>query len=434
MKAICALLALTFSIAFYSCDKNEVDNNDFSNIITPRFTDYPTVVNGVLTFQNELAYKNYYSYLDSIASSSEDADSSLLLIENSLGHNSYRKDHYVTVLSERDFDDYVKGEYIHDIILQSIFNTDAEFSIGNYNYFYISKNGFYKIKNTDTETLNQFRTLPLGNTNPPIAYYNGSVQLISGGGIDLNIVSTEINPIIPRSPDVRINAHLDVPVGCIVGLNRTLNGILQIKIDGVWQEITGDWAIHWGDGDASFVSNSGTIQNEHLYLEPLDLEEMHIAVNYNHPTLGPETITTTFIIHVQQDCKSHDHHEDGRAEFGNWRMVTKIWYTYGTFSNHIDASSHAWRKNNSGDWDRKKAKMNVWVEIDWNLQGQNGVYSLCHDGPYEEEPDQCNNCKRLKAQKWQDIGTWFDDNPNSTHRLEKDNVILTSALRLNECD
>lgn len=426
------LIVFLFLFFFFACSNldNTINTSDLS--IKSRGGS-PEVVNGILTFSDWSEFSEYYFYLDSIANNAEDSDSTLLEIELDLSHSSYRADNYVSELAEEEFRDYFEAEYIPDIVLQSILNEYAEYRVDSSFYIYLGKNRVYEIKALNTHTLNEFRSIERGTSTPPVHLYNEFVGIKSGGG-DIFVGGGIGDPIEPRGPVLPI-AKIDFAPLDVCGHDFERRLVVSFHYPTISGNIPleGDWTITWGDGTAQNINDVSSINIIHDYEEHFSDIDVEIYINYNDPQSGPENFTKVIPhVRIAAQCLFLEHSEiyDPPTANSGWRFVGKLWFNDSGFNNGTHAYTHAWRwSNNKNKWIRDCAELDVWVAIDWFYPANCG-----EEGDYEEEHDQCNNCKRIQAAEYHG-GTFRDGNPQSDHRLAKGSLIMfCPGLVLDKCD
>lgn len=417
-------LLISVLLVIIGCSSNDL--NDFNRILQ---RSGPTVNDDMLTFENQDDYEDYYAFIDSISSNSSNSDSSLQLVENNYPYVSFRSTNYRGELSASEFRDYLDNEYISDINLQSIINSDAEVQIDSGVYVYLGKNLLYRIESHDSETIDNFRRLPKGGSVPPVFLYNENVSIVSGSG-EITIGSFADDSLGWRTSDARINVDFrPITDGCTFGLGRTLFARVTDIVNGERVPVIGDWSVTWDDGTANTVSGVDNIELNHTWLEGDQSINIEITCFYNNPVSGHGIIRAVLNEEIGHECMHTDFEEEPHeVTNGEWKMVSKIWYNRAYFNAGIHAYTHAWKLNNNNQkWQRRSTKLKTWVGIDWET---GGCYPLTHD----EEMDDCNNCRRVQAAKVQSFGAWFPGNPGSTHRLQEGNLILNDELKLDPCN
>ena len=415
------------AILFFSCQ--EGTDKILDNKIEYR-SPLVSSSNGILTFNSEEEFNEYYNYLDSITNISPNLDSTLQLIEDDNSFVSYRSLNYVDNLSQIQLEEYYTNELMPDVLMQSIFNTYCEYKIGNNYYVYLGPNRLYKIKDNDYTTLVSFRGIPRRDSIPPVLLYNENVEIVSGRG-DILIGSAPSDTVINwRSSKVHVDFHLEPNIGCGYKFGRKLHAISIILIDGEWERLDGYWTIYWGDGSTpSLVNNVNEINIEHDYSEYLENITVKIEINYNDPDTGPEmySFIMPWII-VGRDCRYDEYSEVDFTYAYSRCLVSKIW---NNDPGGMQAWSHCW-KLDGNKYVRERGELNANLKVNW----YHTVFYCGSVNDVESDSEHCNNCRSLKAAKTGGCcGSWSPtDPPSSTHRLRDGGQDISDSQILNPCD
>lgn len=426
----------------FSC-KLEIQGpiTDDKSILTTRTVDLPIVTDGILVFEDSLHFETYYHYLYLLSKSGGNPDSTLSIEESRLsGFVSLRSDTYLDSIPDHLFETTINSDFVVDIVYKSILNQNYEFAIDNIVYVYTGLNRFYKIVGWDYNAINKFRLADKGTLNTHINCYTSNVSY-ANYNLEYKASSTTYpsTPIEPRSVTVRINRSV-VPLTICENLCIKLEAVLESYTGSEWVPFAGDadWAFNFGDGQGWSALNTNTFSIDHCYwFTGAGSYNGWIQVTYVDPEFGPKTMkqNITFVV-FDRECRRNELNVVEHVESGNIRMVAHSWFKE-SLGQRQGAETESWYKNSHGNWNKKKAQLNVWCGAMW-YDGYVG--KDCAFVDFTQDSDSGNSRQELVHMRLHnpDVYATYKDEfqverSRSTHRLEASGVVLVANLELKYC-
>lgn len=280
-----------------------------------KYTDWPSVNNGMLVFRDSTHLLNYITFLDSIIDPQNyptpsltdtgvefDQDQLLQNVESVLGFTSIRNIAHAGFLRQNEIgwntlEEVPKEHFINDILIRSILNAQLDMQVGNSYVHYINESLVVSVDETRPDLSASFHKFPI------------SAQLVDIINIDPTHQYSRIEQVTKEGISLVWDKIVRKPTGAgdkIVNLTYTqpdCNNPLKVVFSNA--ELTK--LVYDGNGNASDLPTAA-----------------RFVINFgdNTPLLGPLNTTISSGNYYQVILADFDH---GYSNPGNYTVHIKAW-------------------------------------------------------------------------------------------------------------
>lgn len=201
--------------------------------------------------------------------------------------------------------------------------------------------------------------------------------------------------------------------------------------------------INWGDGTPTQTISPYTEQIvEHVYTS--EGEFYPLTVVYFEDVTGSQQFMTDgrfapanpivglipfdIIMNTTNACTDQDKELYGTAVGGDWRLEAKIWVNHNILGHHIGSHTHAWKKNSSGNWNRKIAA--IYTNIYGTFRSEACVVNETKFGSDTENQERVSVTVNKIGRKYKAAG---NNSIYSEHSLTKGSTVINLSLTLTPC-
>lgn len=380
MKKILIGALLLFSLV--ACKKNIKEITDASTkdlkpalaLRQTRFSDYPRVTNGVLTFRDAAHLNAYSDFLSESILFDEtdtdpvekDPDEILQAIESSMSFTSLRNvtNARFEALNEvgwATLEEIPEKHFINDLATKSMLNANADLRVGNYITHYVNKDWAVTVSVNDVDVLSQLHGLPLSATFEDISIlYSEAVK----GDLTIHPLSS-VDVLEDATKSTVFPYHLNGPTflspdPCNEPKKIKMTGLNMSVLDNIGSPtpVQAYYEVQWGDGTTStYTSNSG-INYAWLYdvwhtYPSQSTYTVHIKGRDVTNTSSNWDVDETFTINVPNGCN-----------WGHNRTSSTYWHNNGYGKAWTGKN---WVENYMNLWNNPRHKTGARTEaFEWN--------------------------------------------------------------------
>lgn len=441
--------------------------------------DLPVLENEILFFRDTTHLYSFYDQINDIEehlpySIGEFDDVLDAFEENYTGYFSFREfilDKYGDEMTDEEFLAFEEEDFIADRIHRSIFNSNRLIGINDRVYYHHDFNEIVSTNKENIEEIELFKELSV-DANSSIyksdVFMNFNIEyepneerrfqrwnsfaeweaellsVVRNDSVEekgVTIIETIDGPFtfqtIPMEHPIINNCDPFTKGISIDEVIITFN-FEQVPNANIINGFT--LIVNWGDGQIETFTNY-TLQTivTHAYAQNLSSPvepETELVINTVSGDVsvfdGKEFLAGTpyefsfdFVACTQAEKANWRH-----TEIGSWRLRSKIWFQSNVFGRHVGSYSHGYKKQNNGNWKRKKSKIRTTISGDIRIDD-------CTFDDNKSGQRNKNNAKKAKRSKsfllHKDRRSLSNGDVTSTHRLVKGGITINANMVLNPC-